>query len=247
MLLEEYDLKLMQLRKIYDRLEDAYNTALDESETLEMRLEELENEMQYTEKQIKTLKNQIINVKKESNEMEDTFKNNFIKASLFACEDPFKKTFYSVNLTKNKIMATDGIKGIIIKCDCIPDNLKNTRINWYARDNFEDNIIAPEEKFYDLEQYLKKCKKAKKYSVDNVNSNNFSKTFNAAKHVNEYESLEQIRLSHEEMKILFNKELLDLALMCMGDKNFTAYLTDDKSPLMLEHDEVSTIIMPMRR
>lgn len=246
MLLEEYDLKLMQLRKIYDRLEDAYNTALDESETLEMRLEELENEMQYTEKQIKTLKNQIINVKKESNEMEDTFNNNFIKASLFACEDPLRDRIYGVNLTENKIMATDGTKGIIIKCVCIPDNLKNTRINWYARDNFEDNIIAPEEKFYDFEQFLKKCKKAKKYTIDKINSHNFFKMFNA-KNTSKYETLKQIELSHEELKILFNKELLDLALMCMGDKEFTVYLADDKSPMILEHDEISTIIMPMRR
>lgn len=248
MLLEEYDLKLMKLKKKHDRLDAEYDGITYQIDNLESKQIQIENEILDVENKISALKKQITDVTKEeiNKGTGDTFKSNFIKASLFSYKDPSKNDAYGVKITENKIMAVDGIVGIIIKCDCIPENLKNTRIKWDTRENFADSIIDSGEGFYDLEKLFNGYKEAKKYTIDNMDGDSFYKTLNM-KRIEIYKHLDTVELTYEGFEILFNKELLDLALMCMGNKKFTIYLSENKGPIVLENDEVSLVIMPMRR
>lgn len=235
------DNKLTMLSKEYQKLDDEYSQLESEIEDLQSELDAVESKMSHVENQIKQVKAKLLEKKiHEINVFtDDPFVNDFIRASYFALKhaDGGRQHFQYINITETELQATDSHRLIIIKCPHIPGELKNTKIKWGVRDNFNDHIVA-DVNYPDVYSAVPSKENARVYPK--VNPKDFYSAFKPAPHGHCC-----VKIDFGGMEIGLNREYLDTALMVM-DGEFDLYIRGDTQPLTFEGKDITVILMPVR-
>jgi vacuolar-type H+-ATPase subunit I/STV1 len=241
----ELDKKLLELQHKHNQLNSRYAEIEGEIEHLESKKFELEAEINKIELQIEAIKEQLLEIEmnKINAFIDDQFTNDFIRASYFALrnEETTRPVLKHVNITEFELMATDLYRGIIIRCSCIPTELKNSKIKWDVREDFAANINRDLGNFPDLKAVIDETKKNSKIIFRDVEPNEFYSKFEPADHPRAL----RLRYSDENDLITLNKYYLDISLKCLEGQTFYVYITDRNSPIVMESDDTSIIIMPM--
>lgn len=243
----QLDSQLIQLNNEYIKLDKRFAFLEEEIESLEDEKDSLESEMSSLEGQIKRIKTQLLDLKIQDINVftDDKFTNDFIVASYLAMKDDERRgQFQYINITDIELMATDGYKGIIIKCDCIPDDVKNSKIKWDVRSNFAENINHELGEFPDLKSIIEGARSTHKKAPTSLTAKEFYETFEALEP--EDHGVTIIKLKIADIKIAFNKEFLDTALMCMGEESFDVYVGGHLNPVLLESGSRSIVVLPIR-
>ena len=212
----------------------------------------IEIEIFSLEQQIKYYKNRLLNLSQLMPHDISTygeFYKYFILASFFAerseIADEGKDAFQYVYITNDELMATDRFKGIIIKCESIPDDVKNSKIKWDVRSNYAENINRELEEFPDLKGIIEKARSVYKKVPAPVTAKDFYSTFDELEQEEDFYRT-CVKLKIADVKIAFNKEYLDTALMCMSEDPFYVYIKDSTSGILMESEEKSIVVMPVR-
>ncbi len=243
----ELDNELIQLTKAYARKNIIYDNLEMEIEALEDEKSDLGDEIDIMEKQIEKIKKQLLEQKMEqlSTFTDDPFINDFIKASYFTekSDDCNRPLFNLVNITENTIEATDARRLIAIKNDAIPATLKNTKIKWDVRQDFEDNISNFKTEFPATGGIIKDAKKGTyqgKVKVAELCSKYNAKI--TAQGQRGYIAT----LDFVGQEISFNKTFLDQALMVFDGAEVDLYTRDKISPILMENEKVTVLLCPTK-
>lgn len=256
---EEIDLKLIDLRKRLDENIEEYTDIEQEIDDLACQTSNLEDDRRTLEteysiltKQIKNLETELIEAKSielDNTMTGDEFRNCFIKCSFFCRkyegfnenhDDPLRY----VKIKENELRALDGCRGIIIRCNDIPDELRNTYIKWSTRDNFKDHIKKEDNyRALDLEKIIEEGKSSTEIKLK---ANEFLKSLLVKTFTDESNGKETGILQYGE-KVAFNKKYLDTMLMPFKDMDITVYYPRNKySPIVIQSDNQKAILLPIR-
>lgn len=177
---------------------------------------------------------------------DDKFTNDFIKASYFTLkEDDPRDYFECVHITGDELMATDSYSGIIIKCDVIPEQLKNSFIRWDVRACFKQNKRVINGEYPDLKGVIQKAKDTHKKVMEDIKATDFYTVVEMQPFPNDGEK-ELVEIQFAEFKAILNKRYLDEALICFSGEFFSIYVKDEKSPILLESNNISVVVVPLR-
>lgn len=256
---EEVENKLKDLKDLREELEETqeeYADVTSEIEDLSWGLSNLEYE-QYRlknkeiklEKEIKDLEKQLMN--KEFEELDNTltgdkFRDAFIKCSWFCSKyENYNDLLTYVKITGKRLMATDGYRGIIVECNNIPENLKNTYIRWDVRNNFTENanpIVGASNYLEVLDKRIQECN-------DNqillINESKFKEMFY---HESRKESDKNITiLKHLDVKVAFNQDYLETILRAFKNMDIEVYWPECwYEPIMIRSQYQSALLLPIR-
>jgi DNA repair exonuclease SbcCD ATPase subunit len=154
MINQDLDKKILKLTKEHRELSSAYDQVCEEIEELEYRQESLESRMDGIEEEIKDLKERMLITKIQQLDIktDDPFLKDFITASYFCIrsDESTRPILCNVNITENELQACDGYRAIIIRNSDIPISLKNTKVKWDVRDNFEQHINSEDGEYMNL-------------------------------------------------------------------------------------------------
>lgn len=255
---EEIDLRLINIRKRLDENMEEYTDIEQEIDDLAWQMSDLEDNRRMLETEYSTLTKQIENLETElieakSIELDNTmteneFRNSFIKCSFFCRKQVFNDEYDDplrhVKITENKLLAMDGSRGIIIKCDSIPDKLKNTYIKWCVRDDFEKYIEKEwDYNYFDLEKYIEESQSDIKI---NLKQDKFLEKL-LIKSKEGVSGKEIVILKYYNMKVAFDKRYIDTMLMDFEGMDITVYYPSDRySSMVIESDNQKCILLPMR-
>jgi len=240
----ELDQKLIKLTKEravlssrYDELDEQIFDVTEERDNVERRMDTLDLRIYDIKKQLLQSRVKDINVFTD-----DPFTNDFIRASYFAAkEDDLPASFYYINLTENELIACNGGQiAVIIKSDCIPDNLKNTRIKWDARSGFEEHV--------DRKVSAINIKKLLEVMADTelIVSDCTAGTLTDLVQVYPSGKLDYaVKLNTAKARMTVNKEYLDTALMVMGDEVFDICCKGGLTPIIFKSDRITATAMPI--
>lgn len=250
---EEIREKLEGLREELEETQEEYADVTSEIEDLSWDLSNLENEQYRLEKkesdlfkEIQELEEQLMD--KEFEELDnaltgDKFRDAFIKCSWFCRKyEDTSVPLTHVKITGKRLVATDGCIGIVIECDSIPEELKNTFIRWDVRENFKDNAEKkPMSNFSFIDDAIKE---GKGYLTLQTNLEEFKeKLWHKTKTLYEEEI---VILSFNSEKVAFKKKYLDIALKTF-DTDIVVYWPKTKySPLIIENEGQKAILLPIR-
>jgi hypothetical protein len=175
---------------------------------------------------------------------EEPFLKDFIIASYFCNrnEDSRPELNY-VNITNNELQAVDGMKAIIIRNSSIPDSLKNTKIKWDVRENFENNNGEYIESFIEIHKVFPP-KNEYTFAIGEISVEDFYKKLKVNSYSNE-PYLEIVTIE-TDWKIGVNKEYLDTALLAFKGEKFSLKSISAVSPLLLENERKSVLVLPVR-
>lgn len=246
------DAKLIRMGQEYLKLNDRCLVIESEIYSLQNEIDELQSELDKLEKDKDYLKNQIEITKKDFFSLKvssinafsnDKFTNCFIRSSYFTDKTKTKdETFQYVNITDNTLQASDRHKLIIVKCACIPDDIKNTQIKWYVRDNFKEHAKT-EIEFPNVYNVLPPQKSSVLFP--GVKPEEFYSIFKP-KPIMDFTVLGPfLKFDFDGIKIFFNKEYVDTALVCIGGM-FNLYVRDSLEPITLESDDATILLLPLR-
>lgn len=240
----ELDEKLIELTKARNNLSSQYDALQEQIDDLEYEKDGINRKMDTVELRISDIKKKLLqskveNINKFTN---NTFVNDFIRASYFAAkEGDLPSQYYYINITETELIACDsGKMAVFIKSDYIPDNLKNTKIKWDARDNFEEHIDT-NIRAIDIKRLLEVTAETK-VIVRGCTVEMFSILVQAYPS----EKLDYaVNLSTAKACILVNKEYLDTALMAMQDEVFEICTKGGITPIVFRGAKTTAMIMPM--
>lgn len=239
------DTKLTKLNQEYQKLDSRYDEVSSEIDSLQSELNDLEGDMERLEAQIKNVKEKLLTQKISDINVftDDKFTNDFIRASYFAAKCDERIAFQYINITDSELQASDTHRLIVIRCPCIPKELKNTKIKWDIRENFKDHTETDID-FPNVEKVIPGNEGAALYP--GVKPENFYSIFNL-KPLIEYPNrdIECIKIDFNDVKIGLNKEYLDTALMCLGGE-FDLYVRGKLEPLTFEGRNTTVILLPVR-
>lgn len=177
---------------------------------------------------------------------EDKFTNDFIKASYFALkDDDTREYFRCVYIADEELMATDSYRGIIIKCDVIPEQIKNSLIQWDIRESFKKYKKEIDGKYPDLKGIIQKIRDTHKKVMEDIKATDFY-TVVEMQPIPTDEEMELVSIQCAEFKVILNKRYLDEALICFSGESFSIHMKDEKSPILLESGNISVAIVPLR-
>ncbi|HHV37871.1 MAG TPA: hypothetical protein GXX70_00050 [Tepidimicrobium sp.] len=239
------------LDEIYAEHADIEGRILD----LEGDLFYLENEEAGIIKEIKDLKTRLSNM--VVSEVDDTltgdeFRDAFIKCSWFCrrqavLDDVVPYWYEHIRITNSRLVGSDGYRAISIKCDSIPENLKNTYIRWDVRNNFTEN--ANPTSIVGASNYLKTLDKLMQQYNDNkillINESKFKEMFY-------HESRKQsdkniIILKLLGVKVAFNQDYLETMLRAFKNMDIEVYCPECwHEPIMIRSQYQSALLLPMR-
>lgn len=220
----------------YEIEELAYDLSNLENEQYRLgnREIELENEIQELEKRLMDKEFEEIDNALTGNE----FRDAFIKCSWFCRKYDDNNIHLSyVRIEDDRLMATDGYKGIIVDCNNIPRGLRNAFIRWDIRENFEDNVERKPDTVLSIDDAIQKGRGDIKIKM---NESEFREQLHW-KDKGEFEILE-----HENKKIAFNKEYLDLVLTIFKGINITVYWPNtEHMPLVIKSENQEVMLCPV--
>lgn len=245
----ELDKKMISLKEKYEMLDDEYDGITYEIESLEYQQQELEDEMDCINTQMEKVKQQqhTIKIKSINNTFTgDRFTDDFIIASLF-CRQGFtgNETLRYVSIKRDRLIACDGHKAIIIKNNDIPKELIDTQIKWDVRGDFKNNIKDEHFEYPDIPNIFDDARKDNKLIAKYVKYDEFCSRFNIEK-PSQVDSNETIRMEYSGVKVALNTFYLDTALEVLKDRTFQVSIKDSISPVLFEDDEISIIVLPVR-
>lgn len=223
------------------------SSQLEQLDELEQEYSDLETEIQQKENAIKKGKKLFYEASRSLDTFTgDKFTDDFIKASYFASKEDVRPYLNYIKITGNQLIAIDGYRAIIIKNTNIPDELKNTFIKWHVRNNFKNYIEAPDDRYPDVIKIFEDIKKLNK-KIAKVKASDFYSLLNVhdAKNQKGF-TCDVAILDIKDIKMALNKEYLDIALMCFGDSEFDVYLSDSFSPIKLENENISEVVLPIK-
>lgn len=245
---EEILNKLVILRKKLGETKEEYRGVTSEIEDLSWNLDNLENE-QYKlenkeiklEKKIEELERQLRD--KEFEELDNTltgdkFKDAFIKCSWFCRRyDNDNVDLSYVRIEDDRLLAIDGYKAIIVDCDNIPEELKNTFIKWDVRDGFANNIEERPNTILSIDDAIRKGKGNVKIKM---NEREFREKLHW-KGKGKFEILE-----HKNKKVAFNKEYLNLVLRTFKCMDIIVYWPNSEyMPLVIKNENQEVMLLPV--
>jgi hypothetical protein len=239
------DTELTRLSQLYQKLGGRYSEVESDMYGLQDELDDIESSMDRIVAQIETVKEKLLQKKMSDINVftDDKFTNDFIRASYFAAKGENRPGFQCINITDSELQASDTHRLIIVKCPCIPDELKNTKIKWDVRDNFKDHIKTDVE-FPNVNAVIPSKEGATLYP--GANPENFYTLFNPKpltfSHNN---SVECVKINFGGVNIGLNKEYLDTALMCIGGE-FDLYVRGQLEALTLESKDTTVLLLPVR-
>lgn len=251
---EEISNRLIVLRGRLGDTQEEYRSVTSEIEDLTYDLNNLENEQYRLEKREIELENEIQELEKRLMDKEfeeidnaltgNEFRDAFIKCSWFCRKYDDDNTHLSyVRIEGGRLMATDGYRAIVVECDSIPEELKNTFIKWDVRDNFKDNTeIKPRDTLSFIDDVIKKGRGDIKVGL---NERVFKETFNYKTREESNSTIEI--LNYCGVKAAFNKEYLDTALKVFKDMDIKVYWPKTMlSPLIIENNNQKVVLLPVR-
>lgn len=246
---QDLSTKLIALTEKYNKLDSQYREIEEEIEFLEFQRDDLIDEMEKLEEKINEIKKQLLNAKlKDINILTgDKFTDLFILASYFTGKDEdVRPSFQCVHLNDSELIALDGKRGIVIKCDCIPEELQNTAIKWDARSNFQENIQNVE-KLPNLKKVIHDGVTQAKHILSDIFPKDFYESFKMSTHLKN-EECHIVRLYYSDTFIAVNKEYIDNVLMCFcfSNEKFNVHIKDRVSPIIFENDNISAVVLPVR-
>ena len=248
---QELDAKLIELQKSRAPIER-------EVERLEVEIEFLEDEKTDSENKLIDIDNQIKSIKKKFYEdkikrldvfTDDQFTNDFIRASYFSNRDSEdgSMSFNYVNVADSEIVACTGFMLIKINSDYIPDNLKNTRIKWDTRSDFEQHINHEVKSIPSYKKILGEAEKTHRLVAEKVKASDFWQVVKDVAHTPETMYMcAMVKFKIGGLNITFNEEYLKTGLMGMGDEEFAVYAHTDIAPMILQGIRTTVVLLPMR-
>ncbi len=243
------DQQLIELTNYYNKYNIEYASIQEKIENMEAQRDHLEHLINGIETSIYLTKQKIIEIQilETDYSSDDPFEKDFFYASFFANRenDSNRPLYEHINITDNELWASDTRRGIIIKNNNIPSELRNTIIKWDVRDNFASNINKNVDRPYpDLKQVINQEKNAAECRVENITAKDFYRLFKLEPVV-QGEHRIIAKISCLGMEIMFNKFYIDIALKCLENMQFTVLIKDRESPIVFDNDAMSIIIMPI--
>jgi deoxyadenosine/deoxycytidine kinase len=147
-------------------------------------------------------------------------------------------------------MACNGFKAIIIKCDCIPEELKNTLLYPHLKKNFpEEAIVNIENKYPPLEKFFPQPKDYQ-HSFFSFNAETFYKRFTVTRNTVTFNGVNADCLEIGTRTIFFDSKLLREAIEAIeafNDEEFAVHVANWKVlPLFLDNSKRKICVMPLR-
>lgn len=245
---EEILNRLVNLRGRLGETLEEYKSVTSEIEELAYDLSNLENEQYRLENREIELENEIQELEKrlmdkEFEEIDNTstgnkFRDAFIKCSWFCRKyDDNNMHLSYVRIEDDRLMATDGYKAIIVNCDNIPRELRNTFIRWDIREDFENNVERKLNTILSIDDAIQKGRGDIKFKMD-------EREFRERLHRKDRGNFEI--LEHNNKRVAFNKEYLDLALMIFEGMDIMVYWPNTKHmPLVIKSKGQEVMLLPV--
>ena len=247
---KELDARLIELQKKRIPLEKKIESIEAEIEILEDDKTDVENDLSDIDKQIKNVKKKLLEDKVKSLDVftDDQFTNDFMRASYFCSKDECGSVAFDfVNLTDSEIIACTGFVLIKINSDCIPENLKNTRIKWDVRKDFEQHINREVKPIPNYGKILGEAEKTPRLVAEKMKASDFWNVARDITHTPETKYMcAMVHFKIGNLSITFNKEYLNTGLMGMGDEEFTVYAHANITPMILQGTRTTVIALPMK-
>ena len=247
---QELDAKLIELQESRAPIEREIERLGVEIEFLEDEKNDSENKLIEIDNQIKSIKKKIHEDKVKSLDVftDDQFTNDFIRASYFCSREDGDRPIYNfVNLTDSEIIATNCFILIKINSNCIPENLKNTRIKWDVRKDFEQHINREVKPIPNYGKILGEAEKTHRLVAEKMKASDFWNVARDITHTPETKYMcAMVHFKIGNLSITFNKEYLNTGLMGMGDEEFTVYAHANITPMILQGTRTTVIALPMK-
>lgn len=248
---EEIKLKINKLRQELEDNEAEYEDIQDEIESLAYQIDCLESDKYKLESigydiedEIKELEKQLASKRFDELDNEltgDKFRDAFIKASYFCSIDEEREILNHVKIEEERLIATDGCRGIIVKCDEIPWELKNTFVKWDVRGSFKKNAKSRIWQIFNLSEIMKDTKSN---VVLKLEAEEFlEKLYFETVEVNGVITI----LNYRNIKVAFNKKYLDTLIKVFKGIEMTVYYPKNYwSPLIIVGGGQQAILLPIR-
>ncbi|MCR2043214.1 hypothetical protein NSA23_03685 [Anaerosalibacter massiliensis] len=252
---EEIKLEIKKLRQELEDNEAEYEDIQDEIESLAYQIDCLESDKYRLENIGYDIENKIEELEKQlaskrfdelDNELtRDKFRDSFIKASYFCAIDEERETLNHVKIEEERLIATDGCRGIIVKCDEIPEGLKNTFVKWDIRQDFNENAKLKGWQTINLDEVIKngKSNTVFKIEVDEFIESLYFQTIKSSSPLLD----EAVILKAYGRKVAFNKRYVDEMLKVFEGKYLKVYWPKSSlNPLIVENGGQQVILLPIR-
>lgn len=239
---------LMKIKKLKEDYKANENDILDiqwEISSYEDQISSLEVENSSIINEIEKLKESLkdIEFKGLDNKLTgDSFRDSFIKASHFCAKySELNSSLLYVKITENELIGTDGYRGIIIKCDDIPNKLRNSFIKGIVRDNFEANIRKDTAlKFYDIQKIIEK-------DISDILIELNERDFRNKLHLKDINNGKVSILEYNSLRVAFNKEFLETFMVVFKEMDLKVYFPKNELfPLVVKSKNQQALLLPVR-
>ena len=229
------------------RLQTELDNLKSEIRNIRDNIDNAEDEKQDLLKDIEELKYLEL-VKSRSELTGDPFIDSFINASGFASKEN-RGVLQYVKILEDKLMAIDGYKGVIIKCD-IPEEFKNTFIKWDIRDNYKENSFSSKdllskqiaaESFFKLEEFMETAK-ADTNTIE-TNKEEFYEKY--LKDKKRKDSRNEDVFKFGDTVVAINEEFMETALQLFDDFELS-FGKRSINPILLKDKTTEVVIMPIK-
>lgn len=246
---EDIDIRLIQSKRRLREKEVEYENRVEELEDLQIEVRRAENRCDGLRAEIRQLEEELINAKPAA-KAKDGFVDSFIKCSYFCRENDERFFLDHVMVEENRLIATDGIAGIIVNCNNISNDFKNALIKWDTRANFEEHAedinifpVGIKESFLHMEDFIKQ---EKSENIIRLKTEDFIHKLCVKRHIYKETSSEIIMLEHSNLKVAFQKYYIDKLLMAFSGMNIIiSYPKNGQSPLIVEGDNQQALFLPV--
>lgn len=238
-------------------LENLIETKTEAIEDSERELHDIEQEIEELKDNAEYIKTQLGLDKLELNTLNNKFKyitgkdvpdyiRKFNLVSIYAeTSSETRPIITNVAIYDTYMMACNGYYAVRFKCESIPDNLKNTLVNWEKINELKpSNEFSINDYVTFLDSMFKEYKEKSK-----TNFKITAEAFINSK-VNDTDKDESDRphsLYNPNGNIIgLNRDYLNLCLIPFGDDEFTVYFTDKNSPILFEKGDYEVILLPVK-
>ncbi len=243
----DIDSKINELTKELVPLNQRLEWVEGEIEDLEFEKDDIEADIAEIEGKIKKIKTNLIQTMAVDSDKftGDQFTDCFILASMFCDrEDEQRPVFNHVYFTNTEMMATDTFRAIMISNLEIPETLQNKFVRWDTRSDFNSNAVVLTNSFPNFKKLISDIVQRKPDIFNDIEPSHFYNRFHMEQH-SKSDEREIITLKLTE-QVAFNKEYLDIALLCFGDKPFSINFKSRLAPMLMYNENIQIVILPIR-
>lgn len=254
---EEIESKLIELKQELKDNETEYEDIQDEIESFAYQIDCLESDKYILEKiganivtEIKSLEKQLVSKRFDEIDNELTgnkFRDSFIKASYFCAIDEEPEVLNHVKVEENRLIAMDGCRGIIVKCDEIPRELENTFVKWDVREDFEENAKSRIWQTINLDEVIKNGKSNAifKIEADKFIESLYPQTIKSSSLLQD-EAVILKAYGRYGRKVAFNKRYVDEMLKVFEGNIKVYWPKSSLDPIVVESEGQQALLCPIR-